>query len=77
MTPELRLNKERNYAPLLALLESYVDFQFFAVAQNGDWHDVPNLAAAQGVGEIVKIVDGLVAKSDENVTSFKAGLGSR
>src|SRR5436853_2093473 len=46
-----------------------------AVAQNGDLDLVADFASAQGISEIVEILDGFVAKLNEDISGLEAGFG--
>src|SRR5438132_10875789 len=59
---------------LAALGERDGGFEGLGVAEHGDVHDVADLAAAQRVGEVVEIADGLAGEIDEHVAGFQAGL---
>src|SRR5579859_167448 len=60
---------------LFSLLQLYARRDRLPIAQNFHVHDVSYLAAAQGVGEIVEILNGLVAELDENVSRPQPGFG--
>ena len=62
---------------LFSLLELNVDFQLFSITEDGYWHDVADLTAAKGVSEIVKILDGLVTKLNQNISGLEASLCRR
>ena len=56
---------------------SFTERSLVAIAQDFHFHNVAYFAATQSVGEVVKILDGLVAELDQNVSRFQASLGCR
>ena len=60
---------------LFPLFELHRRFDGLAVAQRFHIHDVAYLAAAQRVGEIVQIMNLLVAKLDEHVAGLESRFG--
>src|SRR5689334_6035158 len=62
-------------ASLLALLESDRGRDGLAVPQNFDFDHVADLAAAERVGEVVEVLDGLIAELHQDVSGFEPGLG--
>src|SRR5580765_6177470 len=62
---------------LAALFEFDGGFQGLGVALHGDFDDLADFAAAQGVREVVQILDGGAAELNEDVAGFEAGFGSR
>src|SRR5271169_2635673 len=59
---------------LLSLFQLDVELHLFSISLYGNRHDVANFAAAKGIGEIVKILDGLVTKSNQNVSGLQPGF---
>src|SRR5690349_18283538 len=51
------------------------DFERLAGAHDFDAHGVAGHLAAQGVGEIVQVLDGLAVEFDHHVVGFEARLG--
>jgi hypothetical protein len=74
MTTSSNAKRTKKTNALLTLLQLDVNLQLFAVAKNGDGYDVADFAAAQGISEIVKVFDGLVAKLNEHITGLESRL---
>src|SRR5712692_9418265 len=60
---------------LFPLLQCDRGSYLLAVTQDGDLYNVANFTAPQGVGEIVEILDGFVAKLNEDISGQEAGFG--
>src|SRR5579859_4888167 len=62
---------------LFPLLQLYACRDRLPITQNFHVHDVSYFAAAQGVGEVVEILDGLVAELHQDVSRFQPSFGCR
>src|ERR1700680_3654234 len=62
---------------LFALFELHAGADRLAVAQDLHVDNISHFAAAERVGEVVQILDRLVAELDQNVSRFQSGLRRR
>ena len=61
--------------PLFAFGEQHLSLDRRAAAEDLHFHRVPGLLAAEGVGEVVQVLNGLAVEFHQDVAGLETGLG--